>query len=68
MEKIFTLDDLQEMETIHSGQYDNLKFDNGKIRVWLSRCGIEDGMPFNNAITVEKLIDGRWETIEEYAG
>ena len=60
------------METIHSGQFDNLKLEteeNGtKVRYWLSRMTTEDGMPHNNMVMIEAYIDGRWETVEEYRG
>ena len=44
--------ELDNMETLCEGQADDLKIDDGNFRVWLSRCGIEDGMPFDNAITI----------------
>jgi hypothetical protein len=64
--KKFTLRELQAMETISQGQTDNLKIKTENTKVWLSRMTIEDGMPYDNMVTVEKLIDGRWETVEEY--
>lgn len=65
MEK-YTLAELEAMPTIHSGHFDNLKFDDGKNRVWLSRMTVADGMPYDNQVTVEKLIDGNWKTVREY--
>lgn len=62
----YTLDEIEAMPTIHSGQYDNLKIDDGQTRVWLSRLSIEDGMPYNNEVTVERLVDGRWTKAETY--
>ena len=53
-------------ETLAIGQADDLKVDNGEYRVWLSRCGTEDGEPFENKVTVEQLIDGRWLIVSEY--
>ena len=64
----YTKEELKAMPTIHSGQYDNLKIDTGTTRVWLSRMTVADGMPYNNQVTIEKLIDGRWVTVEEYPG
>lgn len=58
----FRLEDIEEQETIHSGQYENLKFDDGQIRVWQSRMTVADGMPYDNEITVEVLDDGCWVT------
>ena len=37
-------------------------------KVWLSRMTIEDGMKYNNCVTVEflNLEDSRWQTLYEY--
>ncbi|HEX9804270.1 MAG TPA: hypothetical protein VGA67_01170 [Candidatus Dojkabacteria bacterium] len=59
---------LESLPTISTGHFDNLKIDTGVKRVWLSRMTIEDGMPYNNGIIVERLIDGIWKTIAEYQG
>ena len=58
----FELNDIKEQEVLHSGQFDNLMFDNYKMRVWLSRMTIGDGAPCNDEITVELLENGRWVT------
>lgn len=63
-----TATELRKLPTLAVGQADNLKIDDGTTRVWLCRCGRDDGMPYDNQITVEKLIDGRWETVETYEG
>lgn len=43
------------------GQTDDLKIDDGKKRVWLSRCSVEDGEPYNDKVTVEVVgKNGRW--------
>lgn len=62
----YTLQELQDMPTIDSGHTDDLKVDTGTVRVWLSRLTVEDGMPYNNQVTVEQLIDGTWQTVKEY--
>ncbi len=62
----YTLRELQAMETISQGHTDDLKVKTGDTKVWLSRMTVEDGMPYDNMVTVEKLINGRWEVIEEY--
>ena len=54
------------MPTLSKGQFDDLKYDNGRIRVWLSRCSKDDGEPYNNKVTEEKLIDGKWEIVNVY--
>lgn len=55
-----TLDELDEMPTLEQGQADDLKIATVDERVWLCRCGVEDGMPFDNAVTVEYLLKGSW--------
>lgn len=60
--------DLEDRETIHHGQFDNLKIDTGELRVWLSRMTVADGMPYDNQVTVEFLRNGRWEIVEQYEG
>ena len=63
---LLTLDDVWSMKTIHTGQCDDLKIDDGTYRVWLSRVGVEDGMPYENAVTVEQLVDGCWKSVDIY--
>ncbi len=63
----YTLKELEELKTISQGQADDLKIEDGNMRVCLSRMTIEDGMPYNNQVTVEKLDEnGSWNTIKEY--
>ncbi len=63
----YTLKELEGLKTINQGQADDLKIEDGNIRVWLSRMTIEDGMPYNNQVTVEELDEnGSWNTMEEY--
>jgi hypothetical protein len=64
--KNYTLKELEELETISQGQADDLKIEDGNIRVWLSRMTIEDGMPYNNQVSIEKLQNGAWKVIDEY--
>lgn len=66
--KRYTASELKRKPTLSTGQCDSLKVDTGMKRVWISRCTVADGEPFNNKVTVEKLHDGRWETVEEYRG
>lgn len=60
--------DLIDRPTLSQGQVDDLKIDTGQTRYWVSRCGIEDGEPFEKTVHVERLIDGRWETVLTYDG
>lgn len=59
--------ELKALPTIEQGHTDNLKFENPIIRVWLSRMTIEDGMPYNDQVTVERrLRNGIWTTVAAY--
>lgn len=80
--RIFTLAELEGMATISQSQMDDLKIemtmnDGREYRVWLSRMTVEDGMPYDNQVTVEKYIKSegtkahpafswKWETIKQY--
>ena len=57
--------ELEEMRTLATGQADSLKIDTGNERVWLCRCGTDDGMCCNHHITIERLENGRWVTLRE---
>lgn len=61
-----TLEQLDEMPTLHQGQFDNLKFEDNRTRVWLSRMSIDDGMPANHIVTIEHLVGGYWEQVHSY--
>ena len=63
---MYSKKEIEALPTMSVGQEADLKIDTGKMRVWLSRCTVADGMPYNNQVTVEKLKDGRWLTLEEY--
>lgn len=62
----YTLTELENMPTITQGQFSNMKYDDGETKILLSRCTIEDGEPYNNKVTVEKLINGNWTITETY--
>jgi hypothetical protein len=66
--KHYTARQLRNLPTISQGQFSNLKIDDGKHRVWLSRMTVADGMPYNNAIEVEALLDGVWTSVAQYPG
>jgi len=51
---------LKSLPTLTTGQADDLKIEEEYTRVWLSRCTVLDGEPYNNKVTVERLINGRW--------
>lgn len=62
--EIFTVKELDAKPTISSGHMHNLKYDDGKVRYWLSRMSVEDGE--TSAIYVEHLEDGRWVDVHQY--
>lgn len=71
----YTLKELSALRTIVQGQADDLKVEQKNWRVWLSRMTVEDGMPYNNQVTVEKFVVrgrypfkwvGRWEVASQY--
>jgi hypothetical protein len=62
-----SLAELENMPTLHQGQADDCKIETDDQRVWLSRCTVEDGEPWNNKVTVERrLADGSWVTAETW--
>jgi hypothetical protein len=51
--------------TLESGHFDNLKYDDGARRVWVSRASLADYGGDRRAfvadrLTVEKLVGGNW--------
>jgi hypothetical protein len=61
------LSELKALPVLCVGQADDLRFEDDGVRVWLSRCGVEDGEPYANKVTVETLRrDGRWEIYTTY--
>jgi hypothetical protein len=65
---IWTARELAAMPTLTVGQADDLKIDLPGLRVWLSRCSVEDGEDSENQVYVERYIDDRWKTVESYPG
>jgi hypothetical protein len=63
-----TLEELESLPTLAETQTADLKFEqNGCTeRVWLERVGVDSGMPYDNMVTVEFLLEGGWETLTEY--
>lgn len=62
----YTVESLRLLPTLSEGQADNLKFDEGGYRVWLSRCTVDDGEPFNNAVTIERFDGRRWVEVSKH--
>lgn len=61
-----SLAELEALPTISEGQADSLKIESDSERVWLSRCTVEDGEPWDNKVTVERLIAGSWIAVEHW--
>lgn len=59
---------LSNLPTLEQGHTDDLKYQNKMFKVWLSRMTVEDGMKYNNGVTVEYLnnIDYSWKVLYEY--
>ena len=68
MEKVYKAEELKKMPTIATGQAFDLKVESDGLRVFLCRCGTEDGMPYDDAISIEKLKNGNWVETEMYRG
>lgn len=66
MKEVYTLAELEALPTQCVGQADDLKIEEGNLRVWLGRCTVEDGEPFNNAVTIEEWNGMKWVTTERY--
>ena len=58
--------------TLAEGQAEDLKaevtFHGQAARVWLSRCGVADGEPWEHTARLELREDGRWYTALEWNG
>ncbi len=62
----YTLNELQNLPNLGDSHFDNLKIETKNSRVWLSRCTVDDGEPYNNKVTVERLVNGNWKIIQTY--
>lgn len=62
----YTLKELNNMPTLQKGFTCNLKIEGFHTRIWLSRCSVLDGEPYDNKVTIEQLIRGKWETTTTY--
>ena len=66
LNKMFSLKELNKMPTIDSGQADDLKYETKDLRVWLSRMTIADGMEYNNQVSIDAIVNGKWHTLALY--
>ena len=62
----WTVNRLSNMATIHVGHTCDLKYETGTVRIWLARTGVADGEPYNNKVTIERLIEGQWATFAQF--
>lgn len=61
-----TVDELEKIADIEQGHADDLKIHDNGFKVWLSRCDTYDGMPYDNAVTIEANVNGRWVEVLMY--
>lgn len=56
------------MPTLTVGQADDLKIETEDFRIWLSRCSVADGEPYDNKVTVEMYDahEGKWYEHRSY--
>jgi len=46
------INNIRRMHTIEQGHTDNLKADDGRVRLWVSRMTVADGAPCDNQISI----------------
>lgn len=59
---------LEDMETLSVGQAADLKIDRNGFRVWMSRCSVEDGEPFDETVYLEEHWNRGWRDVGYYDG
>lgn len=59
-----SLEDLEALPVLTQGQADDLLIESDSERVWLSRCSVEDGEPWNHKVTIERYIGRSWVEVE----
>jgi len=62
----YTLAELEVRDTLCVGQADDLKVEGEGQRVWLSRCGVADGMEYDNQVSIEEYINNQWTITDTY--
>lgn len=63
---MISLHQLNSLSTLKQGHTDDLKMESAICRIWLSRLTKEDGMPYDNQVTEEELVNGEWLTVRQY--
>jgi hypothetical protein len=61
---------LDDMETMTVAQVCDLKMERDGFRVWVSRCGLADGEPFEETVYLEEYNeeDGMWTDLAYFDG
>ena len=65
MPHIDLLDALPTIETAHAS---DLKISHSNVRVWVSRCGLPDGEPYERTVYIETIFLSRWVLRGHYDG
>jgi hypothetical protein len=63
---MFSLDQLTVMPTLESAMDSDLKYDDGQMRIWLSRMTVSDGERYDSTVYVEEYIDTKWILVNCY--
>lgn len=64
--RVRTLREFKELQPIDSAHFDNVYYDDGQWCVMLSRMTVADGAPYDNQVTVQRMVRGVWQTYETY--
>jgi hypothetical protein len=68
----YTYNILKRLPTLATGQAEDLKVEteaNGlPARIWLSRCGVADGAPWEHTVSAEVCYDGQWTEVLKWNG
>lgn len=62
------IDLLDALPTIEIAQASDLKISHSNVRVWVSRCGLPDGEPYEHTVYIETIFLGRWVLRGHYDG
>jgi len=65
--RVRTLSELSAMPVISSVDRDDLRYQDGTHRVWLSRRALDEGAECLNQVREEALDHGKWVTTGTYA-
>lgn len=64
-----TVDELDDLPTLATGQTCDLKYDKDGVRLWVARTDVSDGEPFDRTVYIEhRYPDGSWVDHAYYNG